>query len=456
VRIAVIGGGLTGLTAAWRLTLAGHEATVIEASHRLGGFIQTEASGGWLAEAGPSSFIDSSPAAAAVIKDLGLSGQRIESSPAASNRYVVMGGQLVPLPRPSDAAALVSTPLFSMRAKLRITAEAARTPIERESDLSVADIVREHFGTEILERLVQPFVGGIYAGDPERLSARHAFPKLWEAERTVGSLLRAGMAGAREREQLGLPGATAVVSFRRGMQTLTDALAGHLPAESKMLGARVRVAFSGRKLVPWRVGWDTPQGLRYGDFERVISALPAWALAALEIGEPGRRPLDQLSLIEHPPLASVFVGYRREDVAHPLDGFGALVPATEGRSVLGIIFSSSLFPGRAPAGHVALTALVGGALQPDLAKLPAKELEARVRADLGDLLGARGEPAFVRHHAWPRSIPQYNLGYGSHLAAMGRCEDELEDFFIGGIARDGIAVPDAVAAGESLARRALG
>ncbi len=168
-------------------------------------------------------------------------------------------------------------------------------------------------------------------------------------------------------------------------------------------------------------------------------------------GPLAERPLAGLDAIEHPPVASLFLGFRREQVAHPLDGFGLLVPAVERRSILGVLFSSSLFPGRAPDGHVALTVLVGGTRQPGLAALPPDRLLASIRAELTSLLGVTGEPVFLRHTSWPRAIPQYNLGYEHYLGVMAGCERANPGLFIGGQARDGIALPACVAAGESLA-----
>jgi oxygen-dependent protoporphyrinogen oxidase len=152
-------------------------------------------------------------------------------------------------------------------------------------------------------------------------------------------------------------------------------------------------------------------------------------------------------------VVSVFLGFRRNQVSHPLDGFGALVPAVERRSILGVIFSSSLFEGRAPQGHVALTALAGGVMQPDVARLPEAELMGRVLGDLGELLGARGEPVFVRRTFWPRAIPQYNLGYDRHLDAIAACERDNPGIFIGGNARDGISLADCLKSGSLLAKR---
>ena len=258
----------------------------------------------------------------------------------------------------------------------------------------------------------------------------HSYPHCWRSKtpiifravdqwfcllytsRTSGSLMRAAAADARRRRG---PGGfrSAIVSFRRGLQALPAALAAKLAAGAVVLNADVRSIGPGSG-ARWRVCWGDPGGGREGEFDCVVSALPALSLARLEIGPGGSCPLSGLGAIDHPPVASVFVGFRRDQVQHPLDGFGALVPAAEKRSILGIVFTSSLFPGRAPADHVALTVLAGGALQPGIAGLPRDELVERVCSDLRFLLGAHGRPAFVRHTEWPRAIPQYNLGSVSY------------------------------------------
>jgi oxygen-dependent protoporphyrinogen oxidase len=447
--VAVLGGGVTGLTAAWRLSSAGHKVRLLESAARVGGVVRSEASGGWLAESGPISFQESTSEIAGFISELGLTPERIVSSPAAVNRYVVRKGALVAVPPPTSVGAFLSTPLLSMRSKLAIGSEAARSPVNRTEDISVADLVRDHFGKDVLETLVQPLISGIYAGDAERLSAKHAFPKIWEAERTVGSFVRAAAEASKRRKDLGLQGA-AIVSFKKGIQALTDALAARLPAGTVTTGARVRGISRGRSSL-WSVVWDGPGGPETGEFDCVVAALPAGALAEVDVA--GARPLASLSGIEYAPVASLTLGFKRSQVSHPLDGFGALVPASENRTILGVIFASSLFEGRAPEGHVALTVFAGGALHPEVAKLGEAALTDRVCADLRDLLGAQGRPVFARHTYWPRAIPQYNLGYGRHLEAMAACETSHPGLYIGGNVRDGIALPDCIASGTALAKR---
>ncbi len=464
--IAIVGSGITGLTAAYRLTQRGHRVRVFEASERVGGAIRTEVTDdGWLVESGPNTLLAGDPALAALIADLGLAPERLAAAPAAKHRYIVRHGRPVALPL--SPLALLPSRLLSVGAKARVFREMRFRPRARDTDVSLATLVREHFGDEIVDYVLNPFVTGIYAGDPEKLSARHAFPKLWSAEQNHGSLLRAQISAAKTRSP-----EAGIISFRRGLQTLPDTLAARLPAGT--LALRHEVVSVAQ---PLRVGRGLPaeprlaeDGSPYPDarrwtvtcrdgsaerFDAVLAALPAPALAKLQFNSPATSPLAALDTIPHPPVAALFLGYRREQVAHALDGFGLLVPAVEERSILGVLFSSTLFSGRAPAGHVSLTVLVGGTRQPEIARLASDEILARITPDLAQLLGVRGAPVFQRHAFWPRAIPQYDLGHERHLAVIAATERMHAGFFVGGQVCDGIALPACLAAGERLAQRAI-
>lgn len=453
--IAILGGGMTGLTAAYRLTRLGHRVRLFEQSGRLGGAIRSERTPeGWLIEAGPNS-LQETPAVAAFIAELGLTPELVAAAPAAKNRFLVRSGQLVPLPL--SPPAFLKSPLFSLGAKARVLTEFFRRRPQARSrpeppDVSFAAFIRDHFGPELLANAAQPFVSGVYAGDPEKLSARHAFPTLWQLAQTHGSLLRGQIATAKARRARGEPTTPRLISFREGLQVLTEALAARLSPDSVVLHARAESLHSGKT---WRLTWrDLSTAQPHTDtFDTVLSALPAAGLESLLIDD--RSPFASLSAIEHPPVSALFLGYRRDQVAHALDGFGLLVPANQKRSILGVIFNSTLFPERAPPGHVAINVMIGGALQPDLARLTTFELSAAIEPDLRQLLGITGEPVFQRHTFWPRAIPQYHLGHEQHLATLAECEHRHSDFFIGGQIRDGISLPASIAAGEKLATRAL-
>ncbi|MBL9188846.1 MAG: protoporphyrinogen oxidase [Opitutaceae bacterium] len=440
--IAILGAGITGLTAAYRLTQRGHRVRVFEASDRVGGAMRSEVTAdGWLIESGPNTLLAGDPALAALIGELGLTPDLLRAAPAAKHRYIVRQGRAVALPL--SPLALLGSRLLSVAAKARVFREMRLRPRTRGQDVSLAALIREHFGDEIVDYVLNPFVTGIFAGDPEKLSSRHAFPKLWAAEQEHGSLLRAQVAARKTR-----PAEAGIISFRRGLQMLPDALAARLPAGTVSLRREVAAL----ALDPaWTVICRDGSAER---FDAVLAALPAPALAQLAFDSHATPPLAALDTIAHPPVAALFLGYRREQVAHALDGFGLLVPAVEQRSILGVLFSSTLFPGRAPAGHVALTVLVGGTRQPDIARLGAGRLLSRVEPDLEKLLGVQGAPVFQRHAFWPCAIPQYDLGHERHLAVIAELERAQPGFFVGGPVRDGIALPACITAGERLAARA--
>jgi oxygen-dependent protoporphyrinogen oxidase len=446
---AIIGGGVTGLTAAWRLQREGHRVTVFERSPRIGGSVFSHREGDWLVEAGPNS-LQESPEVTKLINELDLGRERIAASPAARNRYIVRGGRLVAAP--TSPPAFLLSPLFSLGARLRVFREMLTRPRIRTTDISLASFVAAHFGQELVDYGLNPLVGGVYAGDPDKLSARYSFPNLWQLERRHGSILRGLRAQAAERKARGeASGVAPIISFERGLHTLPAALAAALPAGTVRTGAQVTSLIPGR---PWKIIWTEGESVQSAEFDGVLLAAPAHALSQLVFGTLGERPLASLDHLPHPPVSSLFLGFRREQVRHSLDGFGALVPALERRNVLGVLFTSTLFAGRAPAGHVALTVFAGGMRQPEAGRLPTTELLARVMPDLRDLLGVSGDPVFTHHTFWPKAIPQYNVGHERFLEPITQCENQHHALFIGGNARDGISLPDCVRSGQKLAQRA--
>lgn len=448
-RIAIVGAGITGLTAAFRLHRQGHRVTLFERGPQPGGSVRTIRENGYLIEAGPNSLQYGAPELKAVVQELDLEPSLLIAGPAGKKRFIVRGGKFVPVP--AGPGAFFRTPLFSFGTKVGIMAELLKSPRTRTTDISLAELIRSHFNQELVEYAVNPLIAGIYAGNPEKLSTKHAFPSLWQAERSHGSLLRGLMTLAKEKKARGESGVSPIVSFPGGLQTLTDTLAARLPAGALQLNATVETIIPGR---PFRLVWKCDGPSASGEFDAVVLAVPAVGLAQFRFGTLAERPFALLDSVTQPPVSSLFLGYRRDQVAHPLDGFGGLVPAVERREVLGILFSSTLFPGRAPDGHVGLTIFSGGVRQPDNARLSTPALLRRIAPDLAGLLGVTGEPAFIRHSFWPQAIPQYNLGYERFLEPLARSEQEHPGLFIGGNVRDGISLPDCVKSGAELARKA--
>jgi protoporphyrinogen/coproporphyrinogen III oxidase len=446
--IAVIGAGITGLTAARKLHQAGFHVTLFEKNPRVGGAIITTQKDGWLIEGGPNS-LQQTPEVAALVHDLGLESQRAVANSSAKKRFIVRRGKLIPVPL--SPPGLLTSPLFSIRARARVFAELLTRPRVRTTDTSLASLVSAHFGQEILDYGLNPFVAGVYAGDPEKLSARYAFPRLWQLERTHGSLLRGFRAEARERKARGdSTGVSPIISFTDGLQTLTDALAAELPAGSVRTDTAITNIIPGR---PWKIISTRDGAVATTEFEAVALALPASGLAQLVFGTLGERPLASLDHQPHPPVSSLFLGFKRDQISHALDGFGALVPAREQRTLLGVLFSSTLFPGRAPDGHVALTVFAGGTRQPETARLSTAALRERVLPDLREILEITGDPVFTHHTFWPKAIPQYVVGHERFMEPLSRCEVQNPGLFIGGNTRDGISLPDCIKSGNALARK---
>ena len=446
--VAVLGAGITGLTAAWHLRRAGMPVVVFEATGRCGGAIETVREGDWLHEAGPNSLLEGKADESDLLEGLGIASRRLYAAEAAKNRYVLRNGRMEPMP--TSPVGFLATRLFSWRAKLGLAGEVFRPRGDPGGDETVADFTVRRLGREFLDYAVDPFVGGVYAGDPRLLSVRHAFPRLFALEREHGSLIRGAI---KLRNASGGPRGR-ILSFPEGLEELPRALAAQL-GDLLRLGSPVLAL--GRRGNGWLVAFKRGEETRQEEFSAVICALPADGLARLRLeGFVTADALSPMGGIEHPPVASVFTGFRRGDVAHALDGFGILVPRVEGRKILGTLFSSTLFPGRAPDGHVALTTYVGGTRQPELACLDDGALTSLVQAELASLLGVRAAPVFVRVHRHARAIPQYAVGFGRYEAICANAEASAPGLYIGGNSRDGVALSACIASGRRLAQAVVG
>ena len=421
--VAIIGAGITGLTAAFYLKRQGVAVTVYEAGGRAGGVIQSSRQNGFLAESGPNTILETSPKISELVRDK------------------------KPVTMPSSQAEFLTTKLFSARAKFALAREPFVPPRRDGVEESVAKFVLRRLNQEFLDRTVDPLVAGIYAGDPQKLSVQHAFPKLLEAEQKHGSLLKGQLFGDDEQKSGEVSRRDAkMFSFDDGLQVLTDALAAQL-------GDALKLNTQVTKLLQTKDGWriSTPSG--EAEHDAVIYCGTAFRLAELKIESQTSIDFSAFSEIRHPPVASVVLSFRREDVAHPLDGFGMLIPKIEKFKILGTIFSSSLFPNRAPENFVTLTSYIGGERQPELASLPTDELLKLVCEDLRVLLGVKGVPTFRHVTLYPKAIPQYNVGYGKFKDLMSEIESKAHDLFFAGSFRDGVSLGDSIVSGVNIAER---
>ena len=446
--VGVIGAGIAGLAAAYQLDQAGASVQVFEASDRVGGAIRSERADRFLVEHGPNSVRAGSAALESIIDDLGLNDGRIWANDTADTRYVVRDGEPTPLPR--SVGSFLMTDLFSTRAKLRCLAE----PLVGRRDTfdeSVADFTRRRLGREVLDYAIAPFVGGVFAGSPEDLSVEHAFRRLATLEDKHGSLFLGAIRRALASSDAETPDVpSGLFSFRDGLQTLPNAVAEAL-GDRITLNAPVRALDSDGDT--WRVTVQSADKENYTrTFDALVCTVPLHRLTAMDVDTPV--DLGPLAEVWYPPLSVLALGYSREAIAHPLNGFGLLVPPVEDEfNVLGTIFSSTLFPERAPDGHVLLTTFVGGAQAPDRATTDPDSLQSTVERDLDRLLGVEGAPAFRRHVHWPTAIPQYTVGYGTVKKTLDEIEQQHPRLAFAGNYRQGVSVGDALTSGVNAAER---
>ena len=445
----VIGAGISGLAAAHGLARRSRNCAILDAGVEAGGVIGSRRRDGFLYEIGPNSTLDTTPLINALLQDLGIAKERTDASAVAATRYIVRGGKLVALP--GGPGAFFTTPAFTLKAKLRLFGEPfiARTPAG--VDESIAAFVRRRLGTEFLDYAIDPFVAGIYAGDPERISVGAAFPKLLALEQAHGSLIRGQIVGARARKKSKevAKNVAGSFSFRGGMQTLTDALAKSLPPiEYGTVVQRIARDGDGTFTVEGTRG-DMPVALRA---RSVVLAAPAYAAAAMIEGMAPDAAA-ALAGIEYAPIAIVASAYRRSDVTHSLQGFGFLVPKRERRSILGCLFSSSMFDGRAPEGSVLLTTFAGGRRNAEVAAASDADIAASVRAELASCLGARGAPLWQEVVRWPQAIPQYDIGHLTRLRRIDVAEAAVPGLYFCANYRGGVAVGDRIKCGHAMAEQ---
>ncbi len=461
-RIAILGGGISGLAAAFALEefrRSGSELEYVlyEASARPGGVLRTEKVDECLVEAGPDSFITEKPWAADLCRRLGLDEQLIGSNDADRKTYILTNGRLVEMPDglmfmvPTKILPTGLSPLFSWKTKLRMTRELFHPPRAVDHDESVAAFVERHYGSEMVDRLADPLLSGVYGGEAASLSVRAVLPRFAEMERTHGSLGRA-MLAARKKMAAGprKPAPPLFTSLKDGMQHLADTVVSRLTPASLLTNAPVQAvqAEGGSE------GWVVSAGMQSDQFDRVIIALPAPAAAqVLRMASPGLAA--ELAAIQYSSSITVGLGYDREVRASLPPGFGFLVPRSEGKKLLAATFVHNKFPHRAPEDRALLRCFFAAKNAEDVWTLADEQIIGIVRDELKQILGLRDEPRFARVYKWKSAMAQYGVGHLDRLDRIERLRKQLPGLALAGNAYRGIGVPDCVRSGSEAAKQVV-
>jgi oxygen-dependent protoporphyrinogen oxidase len=460
----IIGGGISGLSTAWLLRDKARNAGIeldlvlLEKEARVGGKIWSIREEGYTCEWGPNGFLDSKPQTLELCSAIGVADNLHRSNDNARKRFIFSGGELHRLPE--GGPSFLKSRLISWPGKLRLALEPTPfiAPAPVGVDETLADFGRRRLGSEALDKLIAPMVSGIFAGDPETMSLVSCFPRIAELEREYGGLIKAmimlakkkkkDMAAGKVVSSAAGPGGV-LTSFREGIQYLSDALLASL-------GGAIR---SGSAVTHVKKGHDVPYRVYCADgseheADLVIAASPAFAVADM-LADFDAEIATVLRQIPYSSMTVVCFGYERDRIAHPLDGFGYLIPKKEGCSTLGTLWDSSMFENRAPEGKVLLRSMMGGACFPEYIKLSDDEVVARVRRDLKTTMAIGVEPAFVRVFRHEQAIPQYTVGHGQRLDALAGLLQKHAGLILTGNSYRGIGLNDCVAAAQRASDEAM-
>ncbi len=459
-RVAIIGGGISGLSAAYAFEekrRAGMEVEYVlyEASARFGGVLVTERVDGCIVEAGPDSFLTEKPWAIDLCGKLGLEGQLIGSNDAERKTYILVRGKLIEMPDglmfmvPTKLAPTVLSPLFSTQTKLRMAREWFHPPHKANGDETVAAFVERHYGSEVVDRLADPLLSGVYGGEASQLSVRAVLPRFAEMEAKYGSLGRAMLAaraaGARSAKG---PPRPLFTSLRDGMQQMVDALVGALGARALNAGVVVQA------VCPEAGGWVVSAGLQSDQFDAVILAIPTRRAADL-LQRCGAELASELGGVDYSSSVTVALGYDKQVRESLPPGFGFLVPRSEGKRLLAATFVHNKFPHRAPDDRAILRCFLGGSRGEQMLALSADEIVRIVRDELEQILHLKAEPLFVRVFKWKSAMAQYAVGHLERLERIEALRQKLPGLALAGNGYRGIGVPDCVRSGTAAVETTL-
>ena len=450
-KVVVLGAGISGLTIAYLLNKDGLDVTVLEKKSAPGGSIETKTEAGYLFDQGPNSGLETHPLIAQLVKELGLQDEMIYANKEANKRYILRNGELHALPM--SPPGLVKTNLFSTKAKLRLMAEPF---IGRSKDgyyQSISQFVERRLGKEFLDYAINPFVAGVYAGNPDELSVKSAFPKLYELEEKYGGLIIGTIKSIRERKKRAEKSkqSAKMFSFKSGMNIFPKTISGSL--KEKVI-FETEVTSVEKIDAGYRVKFVQDEKRNSLDCDILISAIPAYAAATL-VKDLDTKTAEHLLNVYYPPVLVLYVGYEKSSISRPLDGFGFLIPSKENKSFLGAIWSSVLFPERCEDDQASFTIFAGGSRNPKITEQDKNELVAQVLKEFHEIMKINSEPVFIDSKFWSKAIPQYNVGYIEHVKAFEDFENKFPGFILAGNYRGGISLGDCVKSSEAVYKKVI-
>lgn len=438
--IVIIGAGITGLSTAYWLKKDGFKVKILEASNQVGGNIKTEKHQNFVFDTGPNSGLETTPLIKQIVDELNLQDEFVYANKESNKRYILRDNVLHPLPmNPKD---FITTRLFSTSGKFRVLLEPFIGKSKDGYYQSVAEFVRRRLGQEFLDYAINPFVSGVFAGDPENLSVKSAFPKLYRLEEVYGGLFKGMIKGAKERKQRAEKSkqSAAMFSFRNGMSVLTNRLGEFLKDEILLNHKLTKV-----QKVDDRILINAVEDGNEKVFETksVLFTIPAYSTAEI-LRELDGYLHNHLITIYYPPVLVLNVIYRKDKIGQPLDGFGFLIPEKEKKSFLGAIWNDSIFPNRGDQDFASFTIFVGGARQAKIFENDLNELINQVLSEFEQIMKITIKPESIKYKFWEKAIPQYSLGYIEKENAINQFEKNNKGIFLGGNYRGGISVGDCI------------
>lgn len=446
-KIVVIGAGISGLATAHSLKKDGFNVTILESKKEAGGAMETIRENGFLIDFGPNSGLETTPLIRQLVDDVGLSDEMIYANESSNKRYILRDNELHTLP--TSPPAFIKTKLFSTKAKFRVMAEPFIGKSEDGYYQSMAQFVKRRLGQEFLDYAIDPFVSGVFAGDPNRLSVKSAFPKLYRLEEVYGGLVKGMIKGTRERRKRAEQSkqSAKMFSFLNGMQTfpktIADKMKENIFYECRVMSAERRVINSIHKQESWVISYEQNGVLKEIAADYILSTVPVHSASKI-FSKLDQNFQNHSDAIYYPPVMVLYLGYNKKDIERNLDGFGFLIPSKEKKSFLGAIWSSTIFPNRCEDEKAAFTLFIGGARSPHLFDIGNEKLIEKVLSEFKQIMKINSNPIFVKEKMWQKAIPQYNIGYVEHENYFDNFEKENPGIFISGNFRGGISVGDCV------------